>query len=168
MVFEAVPTKRHDVQILTADFQLSGQFETKGAMLIFLNDPGRSSFSLYDARLTSLDPANPLKELTRPHIVIRKPQIALLYFTEDESRSSIRLLRRRELMVAYTPMAVCKGYLHMADEASVSDLLDVAQGDLVPMTDVQVFPLIELPTPFPAEAELMLVGRSQLRFYHPA
>jgi hypothetical protein len=164
----AVPTKRHGVQILTADFQLSGQLETAGAMLMFLNDPDRNSFSLCDVHLTSFDPASPLKELSRPHIVIRKPQIVLLHFTEDESRSLVRLLRRRELMVAYTPVAVCKGYLHMADDANVSNLLDVAQGDLVPVTDVQVFPLIELPAPFPAEAELMLVGRSQLRLYHPA
>jgi hypothetical protein len=168
MVFGDRPIQYHEVQILTASFQFNGQLETAGAMLIFLNDPDRSTFSLHNVHLTPLTPGSPLQGFFRPQIVIRRSQIALLYLTGHESRSTVRLLRRREPMVVYTPAAVCKGYFHMADEANVSDLLDIAQGDLVPMTETQIFPLIELPAPFPAEAELLLVGRSQLECYHPA
>ena len=168
MAFEAPSTQRHDVQILTTGFQFRGHLETMGATLIFVNDPGRSSFSLYDVHLTPLTPGSPVQGFSRPHVVIRRSQIVLLYFTEVESRSTVRLLRRREPMVAYTPVAVCKGYFHMADDAGVSNLLDVAQGDLVPITEAQIFPLVELPAPFPAEAELLLVGRFQLECYHPA
>lgn len=168
MALQAPPIQRHDVQILTVHFQFSGQLETIGPVLNFINDPSRDSLSLYDARLVPLTSSSPLKGLSRPHIVIRKPQIVLLYFTSAETRASIRRLARRELLVAYTPVAVCRGYCHMAAEASVRDFLDVASSDLLPITQVHVFPLIELPAPFPAEADLLLAGRTHLQFYHPA
>ena len=40
--------------------------------------------------------------------------------------------------------------------------------ELLPITDVQLFPLNDLPAPFPTEPDLLLVGRSYLEFYHPA
>jgi hypothetical protein len=78
------------------------------------------------------------------------------------------MLQRTELLVAYTPVAVCRGYFHMSAEARLRDFLDVAQEHLIPVTEAHIFPLVELPAPFPSEAELILIGRSQLQSYHPA
>jgi hypothetical protein len=168
MELEAPPIHRHGVQILTAHFQLSGQVETVGSVDTFINDPARDCFVLHDVRLAPLASGSPLKPLSRPHAVICRSEIALLHFTSAETQAAIRTLQRRELLVAYTPVAVCRGYFHMPTEANVNTFLGVTSGSLLPITEAYVFPLIELPDPFPAEADMLLVGRTHLRFYHPA
>ena len=167
MELQAPPIHRHKVQILTAHFQLSGQLETVGPVGNFINDSTRDSLALYDVCLTPLTPGSPLKPLSRPHVIIRKLEIVLLYLSSAEARASIHTLARRELLVAYTPVAVCRGYFHIPSEANINDFLSVTPGDLLPVTETYVFPLIELPAPFPAEAELLLAGRTHLQLYHP-
>jgi hypothetical protein len=168
MVFGALPAQRHEVQILTVDFQFSGQLETVGDVSTYINDPVRESLSLYDAYITPLTPGNPLKGLKRPHIVVRRPQAVFLYFASAESRASIRKLQKTELLVAYTPVAVCRGYFHMSAESRIRDFVDAIQEHLIPVTEAHIFPLVELPAPFPSQAEMVLIGRSQLQSYHPA
>ncbi len=166
MELQAPPIYRHEVQILTAHLQFSGQLETVGAVDNFINDPARDSLSLYDVHMAPLMPGSPLKTISRPHVVIRKPQIILIYFASAETRASIRMLARRELLVAYTPVAVCRGYFHMPTEANVRDFLGTIPGDLLPITEAHIFPFIELPAPFPAEADLVMMSRSHILAYH--
>ena len=168
MVFEAPPSQRHEVKILTVDFQFSGQLETVGNVPTFINDAVRDSLSLYDAHLTPLTPGSPMKGFQRPHIVVRRPQIVFLHFDSAETRTSFQVLQHKELLVAYTPVAVCRGYFHMSAEARVRDFIDVVHEQLIPVTEARIFPLVELPAPFPAETEMIMIGRSQLQSYHPA
>jgi len=168
MVFEAPPSQRHEVQILTRHFQFSGQLESVGPIINFVNDSARDSLPLYDAHLTPLTPGSLLKGLSRPYVVVRRSQIVFLYFPSAETRASIQMLARTELLVAYTPVAVCRGKFHMAAEAKVGDFVESTLGELLAVTEARIFPLVELPTLFPTDAELLLVGRSQLLSYHPA
>ena len=168
MALQAPPVQRHPIQILTTHFQFNGQIESVGPVNNFLNDPTRDSLTIYDAQLTPSAPGSPLKTMSRPHVVVRKSQIVLLHFASAEARASIRTLARRELVVAYTPLAVCRGYFHLPTEADVRDFLDVVRGDLLPVTEAHIFSLVELPDPFPHETDLVLLGRPQLHFYHSA
>lgn len=168
MALEGPPVQRHPVQILTADFQFSGQIETVGPVDNFLNDSTRENLSLYDARLTPLTPGSPLKTISRPHVVLRKSRIVLLYLSPAQTRASIQTLARRELLVAYTPLVVCRGYFHMPAEVDLRDFLSVVRGGLVPVTEAHVFPLVELPEPFPDTVDLVMVGRPHLHLYHAA
>ena len=125
MVLGAPPTQRHEVQILGSNFQFSGQLETVGSVMAFINDAARESFSLYDAYLTPLTPGSPLKGFSRSLIIVRRPQIVFIYFTSAETRASLRLLQREETIVAYTTVAVCRGGFHVTAEARVRDFIDV-------------------------------------------
>lgn len=168
MGLQAPPTQRHDVQILTSHFQFSGQLETVGPAGNFINDPARQSLSFHDVHLSPLTQGSPLKGISRPHVVILKSQIALFYLASEESRASISTFARRELLMIYTPVAVCRGYFPMPSEARIGDFLGVVPGDLLPIVDAHIYPFVELSAPFTREAELLLIGRSQLLFYHPA
>ncbi len=168
MVLRAPPTQRHEVQILGSGFQFSGQLETVGSVMAFINDPARESFSLYDAYLTPLTPGSPLKGFSRSLIIVRRPQISFVYFTSAETRASLQLLQREELIVAYMPVAVCRGGFHVTAEARVRDFIDTITGYFVPVSGAQLFPLVELPAPFPLEADLLLVNRTLVQSYHSA
>ncbi len=167
MVLQGPPVERQAVSIITPCFQITGHLETIGLPFSFVNDAGRDSLSIYDAHLSPLTPDGPLKGFSRSHVVIRRPEIVLLHFASAETRASIRTLRRKELLVAYMPVAVCRGYFHMADEANLNDFLDDVTATLLPITETKVFPLVKLSAPFPTEADLLLVGLSHLQFYHP-
>jgi hypothetical protein len=166
MGLQALPTQRQDVQILTTHFQFSGQLETVGPVGNYINDPSRQSLSFYDVNLSPLTPGSPLKGIARPHVVILKPQIVLMYLASEQARASISLFARRELMTIYTPVAVCRGHFPMPAEGRINDFLGIVPGDLLPILDAQIFPFIELPAPFTRQAELALIGRSHLLFYH--
>lgn len=168
MVFGALPAEQHEVQILTTNFQFTGQLETVGDITTYINDSIRQSLSLHDAYLTPLTPGSPVRGLKRPHVVVLRPQTVFLYFASAETRAAIRKLPKRELLVAYTPIAVCRGYFHMTAESRLRDFTDVIQEPLIPVSEARIFPLIEFPAPFPTEADLLLVGLSQLQSYHPA
>jgi hypothetical protein len=135
-------------------------------MINFVNDPRRDSFSIQNAQMAPLMPGAPLGSSSRPQIVIRRPQIVLQYFTAAETRASIRTLVKKEMLVAYTPVAVCRGYFHMSAEAKLHDFLDSTSGNLLVVSDVRIFPLVDLSLPFPAEAEKLLIGQSQIIAYH--
>lgn len=168
MVLQGPPIHNLDVSIVTPRYQITGQLETVGRAFTYINNEKRNSFSLHDVSLAPLVGSGPLQSFSRPRVILRRSEIALLYFVSAEVRASVQTLRRRELLVAYTPVAVCRAHFHMADEANVNDFLEDIASVLLPITEVQVFPLNDLPAPFPTEPELLLVGRSYLEFYHPA
>jgi hypothetical protein len=168
MGIQAPPSNRYDCDILSPHFQFSGQLETVGPAGNFINDPARTSFSLHNARMAPFTPGSPMKGIIRPHVVIMKSQIVFLYLASEEARASIGLFARREQMMFYTPIGVCRGQMPMQAEARISDFLNVLPGELLPILDAHVFPFIELPAPFPTRSEMILLGRSHLTLYHPA
>ena len=165
--FEKPPTKRRDVHVMSTDFQFTGQMEVLGNIVNFLNDARRDSISLYDAHLTPLTPGSPMKGLSRDHVVVRRPSLVFVYFDDKEVRDDIQPLIGKALLVAYTPVAVCRGYFHMSAEANVRDFLDVSQGDMLVVTEAMVFPLVEFPAPFPEKADKLFICRKQILSYHP-
>jgi hypothetical protein len=168
MGIQAPPSMRHDCDILSPHFQFSGQLETVGPAGNFINDPARTSLSLHDARMAPFTPGSPMKGIIRPHLVIMKSQITLLYLGSEEARASISLFARREQMMFYTPICVCRGHIPMPAEGRIGDFLNVVPGELLPILDAHIFPFIELPASFPKQPEMILLGRSHLTLYHPA
>ena len=168
MVLKGPPTQRLQVAIITTHFQINGQLETIGTPFSFINDAARESLPLYEVNVTPLATDTPLKSFSLPHVIIRRSKIEFLYFESAETRASIQTLRRSELLVAYTSVAVCRGNFHMADEANVGDFIEDIASVLLPVTEARIFSFSELTAPFPTDPELVLIGRSHLQFYHPA
>jgi hypothetical protein len=167
MGIQALPTQKQEAQVLTTQFQFKGQLESTGPAGNYLNNPSRQSLSLYDVQIAPTAPDSPLKAFSRPHVVLLKSQIVFLYFPSPEVQETISTFPRRELLMSYTPIAVCRGYFHMPTEAKLTDFLSVIASELIPITESHLFPFVELPAPFPKEPELLLVGRGFLQFYHP-
>ncbi len=164
----SIPTQRHPVQILTQTFQFNGDLETVGPAGNFINDPGRTSLTLLDVKMAPLTPGSPLRGLTRSQIIVQRETIILLYFGSEESRSSISRYPRCEPLMIYTPIAVCRGDFYVPAEANFRDFLNVMKAPLLPLVNARIFPFVNLPAPFPLEAELLLIGHEHVLFYHDA
>jgi hypothetical protein len=166
MVMDGPPVRRFDVLVLTPYFVARGQLETVGDALQYINHPERNSLPLYDALLTPVALDSAVKAVQRSHAYIRKPQVSFVSFLTAEGQGAIRTLARREMLAAYTALAVCRGYFHMPAEARLDDFLDMFAGGLVPVSEARVFPLVALPEPIQEEHSLLLMGRSQIQFFH--
>jgi hypothetical protein len=155
------------VQLLTRSFQFNGRLETVGNPLDFLNDPTRDGLALHQAHIAPLTPGGPIRGLARPQVSVRRREVVFLHYTEPEAREAIRLLARGEPLIAYTPLAVLRGTFHLPAEALLSDFLASTTGSFLPVTQAQLFFLQNLPSPFPSECELLMVGRRYIQVYHP-
>ena len=161
-----VTLQRYDVQILGHTFQFSGQMEPVGRVLDYLNDENRSTFPLYDVRISPITPGSPLAGITRPELIVSETELGLVFFLDPEYRQKVDVLKNFDRVVAYTPHAVLRGNFHRGVETRLGDVFDVMQGTFLALTDVNVFPLTELPAPFPTQTDLIIANCSYIHLYH--
>ncbi len=160
------PINKFTVQILTLSFQITGQLESIGPFLEFLVDPVRDALSITDAQVLPLMPGGPLKGMTRPQISLRKPEVVFIYPLEQVAKDQVRLLARKEPYIVYTPLAILRASFHLSAEARAQDLFSTMSADFVPITEVSLFSLLDLPAPFPQKPDLLIVGRQYVQLYH--
>lgn len=158
--------ERYDVQVLGSRFQFEGQMEPIGALLDYLNDENRSAFPMYDVTLFPIVAKGPLSRITRSQIVVNLNEVGLIFFRDPDYRQRVQRLRNMDRVIAYTPHAILRGNVHRVGETRLRNLFDMAAGVFLVMTDVSVFPLTELPAPFPQDADLLVVNRLFVNVIH--
>jgi len=162
-----VSLQRYDVQVLGRLFQCAGQMEPVGPLLDYLNKGNRSTFPLFDAKLVLIESAGPLTAISRPEIVVSAQELGLIFFLDADYCRQVQVLRQFDRIIAYTPHAVLRGNFHRGAETRLRDLLDMMGGAFLAMTEVSIFATTALPAAFPQRAELLIVNRSHIQFYHP-
>jgi hypothetical protein len=162
-----VTREQHDVQVLGQRFQYVGRMEPIGRAMDYFNDASRTTFTIYDVEVFPLGSKGPLKTISRPQIVANSSELGLIYFLDSEYREQVNVLRNFDRVIVYTPHAILRGNFHRGAETSLAELFDMLQGSFLAMTEVSVFPLVQLPTLFPQQADLLVVNRSFVSLYHP-
>lgn len=155
----------YPVQVITPEFLVHGRFEPMGPILDFLNDVNRAYLPLADATLYNL--AGKLKPSARPLVILSKSDICGLYVDDAKGRESLRLLKRVEKVIVHMPNLVCRGEIHVGSETRQVDIFDVLVGTFFALTNVALFPLIQLPAEFPLQPELLLAHKSNVQVYYP-
>lgn len=162
------PVHEFGVRIVTLSFQFSGQLEVVGNPLDFLNDRTRDALVLRQAHINPLTPGRPIRGLARRQVSVRKQEVVFLLYEEAEAAREIHLMARKELLIAYTPLAVLKGVFHLPAEARLNDFLATMPDPFLPVTRAQLFLLQEFPSPFPTECDLLIMGQRHIQVYHIA
>jgi len=163
-----ITLERHRVQIVGRDLLYEGEMEPLGPVLDFLNAPTRSTFPLYSVRVMPINLEGPFKGVSRPEITVDRNELGILYFFDPAFRSKVQMLRNADSVIAYTPHAILRGRFHRGAETRLRDLFDGMQGIFLPMTEVSLYPTTDLPSPLPAQTDLVILNREFVRFYHAA
>jgi len=158
--------ERYAVQVLGRMFQYVGGMEPIGQAVDYFNDENRSIFSIHAVDVYPLDTGSRLAPFKRPVITVSDNELGAIYFLDPEYRKKVQLLRNSDQVIAYTPRAVLRGKFHRGVETRLGDLFDMMGGDFLAMTDVSVFPLIDLPGAFPKQADLLIINRFYVSVYH--
>jgi hypothetical protein len=161
-----ISLQRYDVQVLGRMFQFVGQLEPIGRLVDFLGDPERTTYPLFDVKITPITPGGPLSGITRPEAIIGVEEIGLIYFLDEEYRKKVDMLKSVDRVIAYTPHAILRGEIHRGAEMRLRDFFDMMTSFFIPMTDVSIFPLTDLPAPFPRQTDLLMVNRTYINVYH--
>ncbi len=161
-----ITRERYAVQVLGRMFQYVGEMEPIGQAVDYFNDENRTTFPMYDADVYPIDAGSRLTSFKRPALTINNSEMGAIYFLDPEYRKKVQLLRNFDQIIAYTPRAVLRGKFHRGVETRLNDLFDMMGGDFLAMSDVSVFPLVDLPGAFPKQAELLIVNRFYVSAYH--
>jgi len=161
-----ITRERYAVQVLGRMFQYVGEMEPIGQAVDYFNDENRTTFPLYDVDVYPLDASSRFAPFKRPAITVNNSDIGAVYFLDPEYREKVQLLCNFDQVIAYTPRAVLRGKFHRGVETRLNDLFDMMGGDFLAMSDVNVFPLVDLPGAFPKHADLLIVNRSYVSAYH--
>jgi hypothetical protein len=161
-----ISLQRYDIQVLGRMFQFAGQLEPIGRLVDFLGDPERTTYPLFDVKISPITPGGPLSGITRPEAVVSVEELGLIYFLDEEYRKKVDMLKSVDRVIAYTPHAILRGEFHRGAEMRLRDFFDMATSLFTPMTDVSIFPLTDLPAPFPRQTDLLMVNRTYINVYH--
>jgi hypothetical protein len=161
-----IKLERYDVQALGRKFQFTGKLEPVGQLLDYLNTATRTTFPMYDVTALPISSGSLLKGVTRPEITVSASELGLVYFLDAEYRQRVQVLKSFDSAIAYTPHAVLRGKFHRGAETRLRDLFDMMQGSFLAMTDVSIFPTVDLPAPFVQQADLLIVNRFYIDLYH--
>jgi hypothetical protein len=160
------PSQSYSVQVLTPSYQFTGTLEIIGSLIEYLNDASRDGLVLMDAHIAPLTPGGTLKDLARPSVTVRRGEIVLIGF--PDLQPEVRTLQRREYYIAYTPVGVVKSAFHLLAETRATDFLSTMTGELLPISEVDVFLFTPSRLPFQERADLMIIGKRYIQLYHSA
>jgi len=159
----------YPIEVFTATRYIKGIFEPTGALLAYINDPDNVAFYLTKATFTLLEPTPHFRPVTVPELMVCRNDILFFYFEQaEEVLEKLRLLKRVEQMIVYTPAFAIRGDFHLGAEQQPRDMFDTMKGDLQAMTDVTLFPLIRAQVQVPSEQKLIFINKQAIQLYHPA
>ena len=155
------------VTILTAAFQIRGALRIMGTIQTFVNDDQKATLMVYGAEVIGVEANNPVR-MTKPEIVISKRAMQLILFDEMPPQGSLTLLPRSESLVMYLDGFAAAGKFYMGQDARTADFSDSAPGQFLVITDLKVYPVLQVRSGLVTSAPLGMIHKSVIRFYHQA
>jgi hypothetical protein len=161
-----VVQRTHTVEIFTAEYTVSGEFQPLGNPAVYLNDPAVSSLRVLDATLTPLMSGARLGEMTVPEVFVprEKAHVILIGSYRPEQAN---LLPQRLPMVAFTDSYAVRGTFYGGTETRASDLF-APHGPFFPVTGFEIFTLRPLMVNVAGALDLAFINKHAVIAYHPA
>ncbi len=163
---ERPPVHQYAVQILTSSFQLNGELEVVGDLMGFLIGPTRDAFPLRQAHLAPIGPGSSLRPMDLPQISVRRREVVFLHLADPAAKESMRLMSRADPLILYTPLAIIRGNVHVSAETRLDDFMSTMTHPLIALTEARLFMLTQAGSGFPAECDMLLVGRPYVQMYY--
>jgi hypothetical protein len=167
MTFQAVPRRRYRVRIYTSELILDGQLEPIGRLMDDLDDPSKTSSLLYQAQIRPLVADSSLRPFGLQEVTTSKSDFHLVYVADADDRDGLVLMKRTELMIAYTSRFVIRGRFHMGIETHLRYFVDDLSSSFLPVDEATIYPLFQPSVDIPRRYPLLLVNKQQIRLYHP-
>ena len=154
------------VRVLTPAYLLTGEVEENNAFLGWLNNKDKLTLDLRNAEGLVLDPRSSMPATAAGLITLAKSQVVAIDMLSPEGQRTISVSPRKELAVLYTVRFIFQANVRPTGDMPISNIPNVTKSNFVPVTDVQMHPLLptrQLPS---LESKLMILNWSHVDFYH--
>ncbi len=168
MGFSALERARYPVSIVTEYYYYTGKVEPFGPILIWLNDPERHAFPLYEVAATALDGGSTVDSFTRDEIFLLKQDVVALDVLSSEARQQVQLIQRTQKLVVYTPRFVVNAAFPAAADTRLGDIFDGLKGSFLVMTGAQIYPMRPSRAQVFRTSEMVILNSHYITAYHAA
>lgn len=159
--------KKYPVDILTANYRVSGELRPLGNPTIYLNDTSRTTLTVFDATIVPLRPGILLEPMAANALYVPKKEPHVLIMgklTLEEIKPPPKLAG----IVALTDAFLLRGNFHMGMDTKVVDVFSVLAGPFFFASNLQIVSLYADAVAVHAAAGLAYVHRDAIRsFYVP-
>lgn len=153
------------VEALSAEYFLRGQFKPLGDLGVFLNDRRRDFIRLDDVELIPLVAGRQQRGVRREAVNVHKQTLLALSLTVADEAQGVQVLASKRPVVFYLGSLIVRGELHVNVDALDEDLLEDAR-DFHPVSKASIYCLQGGAAPFAREAPLLFVQRASVQAYH--
>lgn len=159
--------KKYPVDILTANYRVSGELRPLGNPTIYLNDSSRTTLTIFDAMVVSLRPGIQMEPMaaTALYVPKKEPHVLILgKLTLEE----VKPPPKSAPIVCLTDTYLVKGNFHMGMDTKVVDVFSILAGPFFFASNIQITSLYAEAVSVHAAAGLAYVHREAVRaFYVP-
>ena len=167
MSFQTIQRRLYPARIYTSELILDGQLEPIGHLLDDLSDATKTGFLLRDAHIAPLTTDSDLRSFALKEVTTDKSDFHLIYLSNPDDHDGLGLMRRTELMIAYTSRFVLRGHFHMGGETRLRDFVDGISSTFLAASNATIYPLFQPSVDIPSSYPLLLINKRQIRLYHP-
>ncbi len=168
MQLGGIELPEYPAEVITQEYLLRGRFRPIGPMLAYLNDSERRYIQFNQATLLPFDAASPMGKLERPTVMVRKDNVVAISLLDEAGGDAAQLLVTKHKMIVYSTTFVIQGYFHMGADDVPMDVLSSSSHDFMGATDANIYPLKDVQNRPQTAAQVMLVNRHGVLFYHQA
>ena len=161
-----VQTTAYPIEILTASYQIMGEFTPRGNPALFLNDPQVASFRLEKGTLVPLMPGARIGEMAVGSLYVPRDEVQIVVIGNLDAQGAA-LLPRPLKLVCFTDTYAVRATFHTDQETRIEDVV-ATSGLFLPATDAEIFALRPLMADIGGEAPLIFIHKKAIKaFYEP-
>jgi hypothetical protein len=159
-----VQTKTKLVEILSADYQLTGSMEVIGNPGVFVNNPSYDVFVVHNASVTPLTVGTQVGKVSVPKLYVPKQeaQVILIDMTVEEAQ----LLPTKKPLVCFTDTYIIRGGFATGLETSAGDLFTAGQGPFFAAVQAEVLAMRPLTEEIGGSADLVYVRAEAVQAFY--
>lgn len=161
-----VQTATYPIEILTASYQITGEFTPRGNPALFLNDPQVASFHIKEGTLVPLMLGARVGEMAVRSLYVPRDEAQIVVIGNLEA-SAAMLLPRPVALICLTDTYAVRATFHVGQEAPTDELVAVS-GPFLPATDAEIFALRPLMADIGGEAPLIFIHKGAIKTFYEA
>jgi hypothetical protein len=155
------------VRVFTPDYVLGGYVAPTGqAFLGWLNNVNQRAIALTHTQAMGLAPDSVVQAFSPAEATLPKGRIVALDLMDENARRSIQLAPQRVRAAIYAGGFIIQANLHPTGEMPVANLFNVMGGEFFAVSEAEIRVALPARDFGPANAEILLISRTWVDFYH--
>ena len=161
---------RYRCDLITDRYLFSGEIDSGGPLLRYLNDEERGAIRLVNVTANLLDPAvSSMSSFSHDEMMVLKDYTVLIRIGDPDALGSRELGTEREKLLVYTERFVIQGLFHTSAERNrLLDIFEGPTGRWVAVSEAVLHPLIPTTKAAPMTTKRMLLNKTAIQFFHTA